>query len=667
MSAGAKPGAWVGYLLAVVATGGAVLLRWLFDPVLGEFVPFVTLYAAVAFVAWIGGYRPAILATALGFLACDYLFIEPRGSIVVRDPRDIVALLAYLTTCAILIAFGEAMRVARRRFDMLARQQEQAFPQASAGLGATLQKHSLHTLSVIFFVALLAVLGTGGIMGYMRVRRLIADERWVGHSHEVMAQLEALQSTVTDAETGQRGYLLTEDEEYLEPYESALQRIHGELERAKELTADDPEQHARLLALEGTIAAKLERLAGALALFKGGDHAGALGMVRRNAGHSLMAEVREGIARMQAEEYRLLQERSAASEGSYRVALVAIVLPAALGILLLGAVFHLGGRAAAQRQRAAAVLAEQRERLRVTLESIGDAVITTDIHGRVKYLNAVAEAVTGWTSGDAVGQSLEAVFRILNEQTREPVESPVTRALREGAIVGLGNHTILVRKDGAERPIDDSAAPIRDGQDEIVGCVLIFRDISARRRAEKSLWDSRELLRVTLASIGDAVLTTDTEGRVTYLNAVAESVTGWSVGDAMGQPLEVVFRIVNEETRRTVESPATRALREGVIVGLANHTVLIRKDGSELPIDDSAAPIRDEQERVVGCVLVFRDIAERKQAETARREGEERFRLMANSAPVLIWISDTSKACTWFNERWLEFVGRPMERELGNG
>lgn len=120
-----------------------------------------------------------------------------------------------------------------------------------------------------------------------------------------------------------------------------------------------------------------------------------------------------------------------------------------------------------------------------------------------------------------------------------------------------------------------------------------------------------EWIRVTLSSIGDAVVTTDLEGRVTFLNPVAESLTGWTQADAYGQPLDAIFRIVNQESRHTVESPTVRALRDGVIVGLANHTLLIAKDGTERPIDDSAAPIRNDKGEVAGVVLVFRDITER--------------------------------------------------------
>jgi PAS domain S-box-containing protein len=142
-------------------------------------------------------------------------------------------------------------------------------------------------------------------------------------------------------------------------------------------------------------------------------------------------------------------------------------------------------------QRRAELQAEdalrQREQLQTTLACIGDAVIVVDRSGRLTMMNMVAESLTGWTSGEAIGQPLESVFRILNEQTREAVESPVDRALNEGVIVGLANHTILISKDGTERPIDDSAAPIRDADGTVTGVVLIFRDVTKSRKAQLAL------------------------------------------------------------------------------------------------------------------------------------------------------------------------------------
>src|SRR5262249_10239767 len=133
------------------------------------------------------------------------------------------------------------------------------------------------------------------------------------------------------------------------------------------------------------------------------------------------------------------------------------------------------------------------------------------------------------------------------------------------------------------------------------------------------LQQEREWLRVTLGSIGDAVITTDPTGHVTFLNPVAESLTGWTNEDAVGQPLQAVFHIVNEKTNRAVGNPVAKVIAPGHIVGLANHTVLIAKDGSARAIDDSAAPIRNRDGNVTGVVLVFRDVTERRQAERSAR------------------------------------------------
>src|SRR5262245_62075190 len=120
--------------------------------------------------------------------------------------------------------------------------------------------------------------------------------------------------------------------------------------------------------------------------------------------------------------------------------------------------------------------------LRLALSSIGDAVIATDAEGHVTFMNGVAEVLTGWQHRDAVGRPLLDVFHIVNEHTRAPAENPALRALREGAVVGLANHTVLIARDGTERPIDDSAAPMREGQGA-VGAVLVFRDVTERKRA----------------------------------------------------------------------------------------------------------------------------------------------------------------------------------------
>ena len=151
----------------------------------------------------------------------------------------------------------------------------------------------------------------------------------------------------------------------------------------------------------------------------------------------------------------------------------------------------------------------------------------------------------------------------------------------------------------------------------------LYQDLYQTEREQRQ---AQEEFRTTLYSIGDAVITTDTEGLVKHINPVAERLTGWLEAEARGKPLEEVFRIINEETRTAVENPAQRVLREGVVVGLANHTLLIARDGTERPIADSGAPIRDENGAVIGVVLVFRDQTEERAAQNALRESEEHYR-----------------------------------------
>src|SRR6516162_9229892 len=178
------------------------------------------------------------------------------------------------------------------------------------------------------------------------------------------------------------------------------------------------------------------------------------------------------------------------------------------GLALVGALVYLVRRSLSERSRAAALVHEQRERLHTTLTSIGDAVIVTDALGRVTLMNRVAQDLTGWHDG-AAGRPLGEVFRIVNEQTRQPVESPVTKVIRDGVVVGLANHTVLIAKDGTERGIDDSGAPSRDSKGNVAGVVLVFRYVTEQRNAERSA----RVLASIVESSDDAIIGKDVDGR----------------------------------------------------------------------------------------------------------------------------------------------------------
>ncbi|RPJ37248.1 MAG: PAS domain S-box protein, partial [Planctomycetaceae bacterium] len=192
--------------------------------------------------------------------------------------------------------------------------------------------------------------------------------------------------------------------------------------------------------------------------------------------------------------------------------------------------------------------------------------------------------------------------------------------------------------------------------------LLISSLHAARWRAEASQREQREWFEVTLASIGDAVIATDARGRVTFINAVAESLTGWPSAEAVGKDLSEVFRIINMDTRQTVENPVAKVIRVGSVVGLANHTLLIAKDGTGRPIDDSGAPIRSRDGHLIGVVLVFRDVTERAHAEAVVRESEERYRQMfERNHAVKLLIDPNSGAIVDANPAAAEFYGYSLE------
>jgi PAS domain S-box-containing protein len=163
---------------------------------------------------------------------------------------------------------------------------------------------------------------------------------------------------------------------------------------------------------------------------------------------------------------------------------------------------------------------------------------------------------------------------------------------------------------------------------------------SSRRRAEQQLREQREWLRVSLKSIGDAVIATDIKGFVNFINPTAEALTSWTLSEAVRRPLAEVFHIVNEETRQPVENVFTIIRREGIVVGLANHTILIAKDGREIPIEDSGAPIKDHNGEMIGVIVVFHDVSERRRVEQERSESLKREQAARSEAEVANRLKD---------------------------
>lgn len=253
---------------------------------------------------------------------------------------------------------------------------------------------------------------------------------------------------------------------------------------------------------------------------------------------------------------------------------------------------------------------QSRALLAAIVESSDDAIITKDLNGIITSWNRGAQRIFGYTAQEAIGQPVT----ILMPPDRKDEEPAILARIRRGERI---EHYRTVRraKDGRSLDISITVSPIIDSQGRIIGASKIARDISQEMRAIEQVRESEEQLRVTLSSIGDAVMATDRSGNITFMNPVAERLTGWQAPQAIGAPLVNAFRIINEFTRQPVEDPVSKVLRAGSPVGLANHTLLIAKDGAERPIDDSGAPIRGSAADLRGVVLVFRDVTERRKAE----------------------------------------------------
>jgi PAS domain S-box-containing protein len=243
-------------------------------------------------------------------------------------------------------------------------------------------------------------------------------------------------------------------------------------------------------------------------------------------------------------------------------------------------------------------------------------------------------------------------------------EGTVRRALEErGEIHGFDYHFKTLQGKDKWVIHDSFVSADPETGEKIVEAIV--KDVTEKRLAEQAATAERERLRVTLQSIGDGVIATDAQGVVTLLNGVAEGLTGWGEAEAVGRPLTEVLHIVNELTRAPCEDPVARVIRTGMVVGLANHTVLVARDGRERIIADSGAPIRDAAGRVIGTVLVFRDVTGQRAAEKAQRQQEVLLRMIVTNVPIVLFAVDRDGRFTLSEGRGLDSLGRRPGESVG--
>lgn len=369
-------------------------------------------------------------------------------------------------------------------------------------------------------------------------------------------------------------------------------------------------------------------------------------------------------------------------------------------------------------------LSLEREWFSATLRSIGDGVITADSQGHVTMLNAIASELTGWSQDSAIGQPLISLFSPIDEDSGDLTENPALKALETGSIVGLSNHAILVDRNGRRHPIDDSASPIRDDQGNIVGVVLIFRDVTERRAAEATLRQSNaelesrvqcrtaelahanQFMQALLENLSDGIVACDQHGNLTLFNAATRSFHGLPPQriDADRWPAHYDLYTADESRQlNTDEVPLIRALRGERVKDV--EMVIAPKNGSRRVVLASGQAFHDTSGTVLGAVVSMHDVTqqkaaeqvlrnlnaeleqrvksrtydlvsaneslqnevlERRRAESNLRKSESRFRQLADAMPQIVWVAKPDGAVEYFNQRWFDFVGKNAEDYFGH-
>jgi PAS domain S-box-containing protein len=340
---------------------------------------------------------------------------------------------------------------------------------------------------------LLLVLGINAYVRLTSLGQITRDNQLIRRTDQTLLQTEVLQNLLVDAETGQRGYLYTGDKRYREPYNRAIREIEGQIDRVAALTADNPHHQARVQQLRELSRAKLAEMAKTIKIYDSGRFNDAQAIVLSDAGQNTMDDIRRVLGELESEERALREIKISENQANTASAFRSFIVATTIAVAALLAFGFLLSREMRKSRAAALAVLDQKEWLYVTLRSIGDAVLATDVAGRVEFLNDVAAELTGYSSAEAQGRLLREIFPIFAENTRQAADDPVAKVISTGAVVGLANHTILRRRDGREIAIDDSAAPIRNRQGDLLGVVLVFRDVTGQRETDVAMRKAEKL------------------------------------------------------------------------------------------------------------------------------------------------------------------------------
>jgi len=419
-----------------------------------------------------------------------------------------------------------------------------------------------------FCVGLLVILANGAV-AIWSLQSILRDIDHTSNTSELMLALESRMSFLQDAETGERGFVLTGDPLFLEPFTNAEARLASTTESLRTLMRSQPDNAERMHRLEELTDAKMAELREVIAARRREGFEKAQALERTGLGEGLMDELRIVVDELKNAQAARLAVARRQTRRAIRQSFIDLIIASLVGAVSLGLIVRLVRRDLQRRRKAEEAIRKSETWLNTTLKGIGDAVIATDQRGRVVFLNHVAEQLTGWDQAVASGRPLDQVFKIVDEQTRRAVENPVSQVLRENSIVGLGNHTVLLSADGREIPIDDSGAPIRDETGGIQGVVLVFRDVTERRALEQEVVHDRDSARNAVAARDEFLAMLSHELR-TPLNpvllATSSMLENLPEEQELRSTLEMIYRNVELEARLIDDLLDVTRIRRGKMI-----------------------------------------------------------------------------------------------------
>lgn len=518
---------------------------------------------------------------------------------------------------------------------------------------------SLSPQATANFGLVLVVLLFNSIVVHRNTVTLQSSQESINRSHEILLRTRTLFSTLSDAESEARGFAFTGDPSFLKNYDRAMAIIPVQLRLADQVMSNDPVQRERVGELTRQVNERLAHLQSVIDVHKAEGIGAARTLVADGGGRDVMARIRQTINEIQADENRRLGTRAIEQEYSLYVVLAANLIAVIIGTILTVVAWYLVERELRKRRLAEANAHSERQNLWVTLTSIGDGVIVADAAGRVKLANPIAQALMG-NPREVIGRPLSDIFTTVNEETREPIESPISQVLATGKISELIGHTVLLRADGSEIPIEQTAAPIRDKAGQISGVVFVFRDCSQRRRFELEISERERRFRRMFETplIGIAVCTSD--GSLLEANDAFLDLVGYPRGQL--NKAKLTWSGV-PQGQSPLDEDARLELKEKGICKPFERTYT-RADGARVPVQISAARLMDELERVVVFVT---DLSQSKNAEAALRESDARFRILSECMPQKVWTARPDGRVDYVNNMLQNYSGILPEQLTGWG